>query len=109
MVIARSVSEGAQRFAESRPRRAAISSVQTFVPRAVRWTADGPLDLGTLPGASESWARAVSADGSVVAGWSTRDGVGIAFRWTRQAGMMALDTAKVREGWRITLGAECLE
>jgi probable HAF family extracellular repeat protein len=44
-------------------------------------------DLGTLPGVNFSQARGVSADGSVVVGWSNR-----AFRWTAAGGMEDLGT-----------------
>jgi uncharacterized membrane protein len=45
-------------------------------------------DLGTLPGVSDSRARAVNADGSIVVGVS-----GWAFRWTAAGGMENLGTA----------------
>lgn len=57
--------------------------------RAVRWTTNdqwqttNKLDLGTLPGGSTAWARAVSADGSVVVGFSSKTGsTSQAVRWT---------------------------
>lgn len=48
--------------------------------------------LGYLPGGrEESWARAVSADGSVVVGWSDiADGRYEAFRWTPTTGLLGL-------------------
>ena len=55
---------------------------------AFRWTETGGMvGLGMLPGASDSWARGVSADGSVIVGYS---GVK-AFLWTEAGGMVALD------------------
>ena len=50
-----------------------------------RWTSSGGmLDIGTLPGETDSYARAVSADGTVVVGESS----GLrAFRWTVSGGM----------------------
>ena len=58
--------------------------------RAFRWTAaTGMVNLGTLPGGIRSVARAVSADGSVVAGWSgDASFIHHAFRWTAQTGMV---------------------
>ncbi len=51
--------------------------------RAFRWTAaTGMVNLGTLPGGIRSVARACSADGNVVVGWSgTSDAHHHAFRW----------------------------
>ena len=40
--------------------------------RAFGWTVGGMVNLGTLPGGTYSASRAVSADGSTVAGWSGR-------------------------------------
>ena len=60
--------------------------------RAFRWTPTGGIvNLGTLQGGNASWAYGVSADGSIVVGWST-DGSNTrrAFRWTQQAGMESL-------------------
>jgi probable HAF family extracellular repeat protein len=48
-------------------------------------------DLGTLPGGNHSEARGVSADGSVVVGYSNSANGGRAFRWT-SAGMTDLGT-----------------
>jgi probable HAF family extracellular repeat protein len=63
--------------------------------QAVRWTAaTGMMGLGFLPGANQSQARAVSADGSVIAG---HNNFGLspnisteAFRWTQSEGMVGL-------------------
>ncbi len=50
--------------------------------------------LGFLPGGDASWARAVSADGSVVVGESeiptAPNAIMQAFRWTEQGGMVGL-------------------
>jgi probable HAF family extracellular repeat protein len=47
--------------------------------------------LGFLPGETASGANGVSADGSVVVGWSTADGYGReAFRWTSDGGIVGL-------------------
>ena len=58
---------------------------------AYRWTQSGGIaNLGFLPGQTQSFARDVSADGSVVVGHS---GPGaMPFRWTDGLGMVALDT-----------------
>jgi probable HAF family extracellular repeat protein len=61
-----------------------------YYGRAFRWTEnDGMQNLGTLgSGYSYSLAYGVSADGSVVVGWSD----GRAFRWTASGGMEDLNT-----------------
>ncbi len=60
---------------------------------AFRWTPNsGMVDLGTL-GGPQSVAWDVSADGSVVVGWSEdASGKNRAFRWTAATGMVALGT-----------------
>jgi uncharacterized membrane protein len=67
-----------------------LSYVATATNRAARWTqANGWQDLGILRGDDESAANAISADGSIVAGYS----VGSYFRavkWTAQTGLRAL-------------------
>jgi len=56
--------------------------------RAVRWNADGAMEVLPLPpGADESFAEAVSADGSVIVGGVFLDGASYAFRWTAETGM----------------------
>lgn len=70
-----------------------LSRVKDGTFRAGRWTAAGWQDLGVLdPGGDyESSANAISADGSVVAGYS----VGAefkAFKWTAAGGMVALNS-----------------
>ena len=59
---------------------------------AFRWTMeDGMIDLGALSAVSNSIARAVSADGSVVVGASTSDSAPPqAFIWTEGDGMLGL-------------------
>lgn len=61
---------------------------------AARWGPGGQTVLGALPGGIESHARAVSADGLVVVGWSVSHGGGyypfVAFRWTQAGGMVSL-------------------
>ena len=61
-------------------------------PRAFRWTlATGMQDLGSL-GGGRSEATAVSADGTVVVGFSfDASGQGRAFRWTSETGIQALE------------------
>ena len=80
-----------------------------FLPaysRAFRWTeAGGMEDLGTLraDNSGHSSARALSADGSVVAGGAYNDaGSSHAFRWTEAGGMVDLGTLRVdNSGWSI--------
>jgi probable HAF family extracellular repeat protein len=66
---------------------------------AYRWTeVTGMVALGSLPGGDfecQSFATAVSADGSVVVGFASSDNSpyrfdGEAFRWTESTGMVAL-------------------
>lgn len=68
---------------------------------ATRWDAGEPTNLGTLPGGERSFARAASADGSVIIGYSetiateksTEGSIAItreAFRWTEATGMVGL-------------------
>jgi len=61
---------------------------------AFRWTVgDSNLEmLGFLPGYDESWARGVSADGSVVVGFNGgyTDTLTEAFRWTSATDMVSL-------------------
>lgn len=62
--------------------------------RASRWVGDAdPSDLGLLPDFRQSWAFAVSGDGSIVVGECLREGPGLvsrAFRWTSSTGMQDL-------------------
>jgi autotransporter-associated beta strand protein/probable HAF family extracellular repeat protein len=60
--------------------------------QAARWTpSTGWVDLGFLPGGSNSRAAAVNADGSVVVGESDSSaGPFDAFRWTASSGMVRL-------------------
>jgi probable HAF family extracellular repeat protein len=66
---------------------------QTPGARAFRWTSAGLEDLGTLNGGA-SYAYAVSADGSVVAGrtFSVSTNSGTVFRWTAGGGLEDLGT-----------------
>ena len=58
---------------------------------AFRWTeATGMVGLGYLPGADSSTASGVSADGSVVVGYSVPGNNWEAFRWTEAEGMVGL-------------------
>ncbi|MCY2951189.1 MAG: hypothetical protein NTU53_04335 [Planctomycetota bacterium] len=60
---------------------------------AFRWTpSHGMVGLGYLAGLDHSWADGVSADGSVVVGFSGGRGEwpGRAFRWTQSGGMLDL-------------------
>lgn len=73
------------------------------VQEATRWVNGLPEGLGDLPGGKYlGRAEAASADGSVIVGWSEGeyrpDGaegggweIDLAFRWTAEGGMMALD------------------
>ncbi len=69
--------------------------LRTDIPghRAFRWTSQtGMQDLGTL-GGSGALALDVSADGSIIVGWSfDSSGDYRAFRWTPQSGMQNLNT-----------------
>ena len=75
---------------------------------AFRWTSDGGLqDLGGLPdldsfGSNKSFARGVSADGSVVVGRAGEAG-GLAFRWTSDSGIQGI---RVFSGSGFLSGAE---
>jgi probable HAF family extracellular repeat protein len=58
---------------------------------AFRWTPSGGMvGLGALPGASQSTAMAVSANGSVVVGYCVSGGAWEAFYWTAETGMVSL-------------------
>ena len=61
---------------------------------AFLWTqATGMVDLGNLPGGTESAALAISADGGTVAGTATdSSGKPHAFRWKKATGMVDLGT-----------------
>ena len=56
------------------------------------------MSLGCLPGHSTSVACGVSADGSVVVGWSGDFVTTEAFRWTQKTGMVSLGTIRGRSG-----------
>jgi probable HAF family extracellular repeat protein len=55
-----------------------------------RWTVGGPVQrLGYLPGYRNSPAMAISADGSIIAGYAWEPG-GQAYRWTSATGIVGL-------------------
>lgn len=57
-------------------------------PRAFRWTqATGVIDLGSLPGLSQSEAKGISDDGSIVVGDALLESI----RWTESSGMLSLE------------------
>ncbi len=60
------------------------------MPEAFRWTDQGMLGLGYLPGGEWSEAAAVCADGTVVVGRSNGTAGMQAFRWTATDGMVGL-------------------
>lgn len=61
--------------------------------RAIRWSAETGIQyLESFPGGGRSWAWAVSADGSVIVGAATRNGVERAVRWTAATGIQDLGT-----------------
>jgi len=70
----------------------------TFALVAFRWTeGSGMVSLGTLEGDYDSYASDISADGSVVVGysvpysrWPVLSGRARAFRWTEESGMVGL-------------------
>ena len=69
------------------------SDLNAPASHAFRWTAaTGMVDLGVLPGANDSSARGVSANGQVVVGFSNPGSVFRAFRWTQAGGMINLGT-----------------
>ena len=69
------------------------SDLNAPASHAFRWTAaTGMVDLGVLPGANDSSAREVSANGQVVVGFSNPGSVFRAFRWTQAGGMINLGT-----------------
>ena len=75
------------------------ASASTFGPvvdEAFLWTqATGMVDLGTLPGYSNSRATSVSGNGTVVVGWNFVQPPQTfeAFRWTQATGMVSLGSA----------------
>ena len=66
--------------------------MNTRMRRAFRWTlSEGMVFLGNLPGGGDdSSALGVSADGSVIVGWSESVFGAEAFRWTEAGGMVGL-------------------
>jgi probable HAF family extracellular repeat protein len=78
--------------------------------RAFRWTASGGMqDLGTL-GGNESWARGVSANGTVVGSAQDAAGQWRAFRWTASGGMEDLNTtyASLLTNGSVLIGARAI-
>jgi probable HAF family extracellular repeat protein len=68
---------------------------------AFRWTAAaGMTDLGTLAGGIDARAYAISADGSIIVGSATVNGLqsNHAFRWTAGSGMSDLNTLLANAG-----------
>jgi probable HAF family extracellular repeat protein len=65
----------------------------SLLSQAISWTQNGGVNyLGYLPGGSDSSARAASADGSVIVGYSSGAQGYRAFRWTSSGGMQSLGT-----------------
>jgi probable HAF family extracellular repeat protein len=67
----------------------ASNNSNTGVFLAVLWTNGEPLDLGTLPGANDCWATAISESG-VVSGYCYIPTGIEAFLWTKATGMQGL-------------------
>ena len=87
------------------------SDVSPFIGEAFRWTeATGLVALGVFPGSgnptSVPWA--LSADGTVAAGWSFEFVHRKAFRWSEAEGMVALGDlpAFVGESWATGVSAD---
>ncbi len=69
--------------------------VGTGLSRPYRWSAtDGQVDLGGLPGnpSGSGGASGISADGSIIVGWSDNGLTSEPFRWTQPGGMVGLGT-----------------
>ncbi len=67
------------------------SGTELFNGRPWRWTQQGLVDLGTLPGFTFGDALATNADGSVVVGRAYGGGNGLrAWSWTASAGLVDL-------------------
>ena len=67
------------------------SLIASNTTEAFRWTPNGVVGLGDLPGGDFfSVAQAVSPDGNVIVGHSSSDNGKEAFRWTSAAGMIGL-------------------
>jgi len=70
-----------------------LARTSTDMLQAMRWTdADGMEILGVLPGGSGSYASAVSADGRIIVGDCTLPAGVHAFLWTREMGMVDLNS-----------------
>jgi hypothetical protein len=87
----------------------ALDDIPTF--HAVLWRGnDPPIDLGLIPGTVRAFPYYVSADGSVVLGWSRDqpdvDYISYPFLWTRRTGILDLNAMIAQFGgefreWRI--------
>jgi probable HAF family extracellular repeat protein len=81
--------------------------VGTGHARAFRWTAaGGVVNLGVVPGGSESWPSQVSADGAVVVGLSTTDDGDHIFRWSAATGMVDLGILSGGYSWANTVSVD---
>ncbi len=78
----------------------------TFSAHAFRWSGlpgdGGMVDLGTLDGGNESYAYAISADGSVVVGTSGSSSGDRAFLWASSLGMVDLNSFLLARGVNLT-------
>lgn len=76
------------------------------------WTEEGIQVLGNLPGATSSFAHAVSADGQVVVGRSAGLSTGGAFRWTAAGGMQPIgspsDTYRLSVAYSVSADGQTL-
>ncbi len=74
--------------------------------RAVRWTAQGPMDLGAVGSSLRTTAAAASWDGSVIVGGPGRGLSGAALIWTAATGMRDLNQRLTElgiphDGWQL--------
>jgi len=67
------------------------------IPQIVLWTQAVPEVLGSLTGASVALPPVISADGTVIAGWS-----GESFLWTRSSGLRLLRDVLAELGVNLT-------
>jgi uncharacterized membrane protein len=60
--------------------------------RGFHWTAsNGMVDLGLVPGSTQTYVTAMSRDGSAVFGYSTYQNSRHSFRWTMATGILPID------------------